>query len=260
MGTAKIWYWPHDVGTVEEIDLGEALSDLQFETRVDQSVAEGITGIQSTQQYSSRAIVRVINERFSSASLARSLLALRDHLRRGGLCMVAEDSALAWAAFSTVVPTRGAVTVPTHAAPWPVVTNPTLPSGAEIEVLGSQPTGMREYTTLTGTLTGNNPLTATFAALRFPYRDEGAAWTLLRHRGFWPVLRLPIGERNQPIVTDDHRLTYTLDVSFEEAIDVIAGYASIPGMTVSTTTVTGTRSGLGVGLVENPPGPPKLGP
>ena len=244
MGNAKIWYWPDPVGTVEEIDLGEGLSDLQFETQVNQSVSEGITGRQSTMQYGSRAIVRVINDRFTSASLARSLLALRDHLRRGGLCTVAEDSAQAWAAFATVVPNRGAVTLPTHPAPWPVVSAPAIDSGGEIEVLSSQPLGVRELTTLTGAISGNAANTITFAALRFPYRDLAVGWVLLRHRGFWPILRLPIDGRNQPIVVDDHRLNYTLDVTLEEATNEIAAFAATPTRTVNTTTVSNAKRGI----------------
>ena len=244
MGNAKIWYYPDASGTVEEIDLGEPLSDLQVETVVDQAVAEGISGHQSTDQYSGRAQIRLIVERFASASTYRALAALREHLRRGGLCAVAEDSVSAWAAFATTIPVRGATSLYTFTAPWPFVAAPTV-TAAEVELIGSQPSGLRETLLTSGTFTGNTNQTVTFASgVRFNHSQDGARWLLLRQRGFWPLLRMPIDQRNQSVITDDHRITYTLDVVLEEAIDQYEAWAQTPSDAVQTTTVTGDRRTL----------------
>lgn len=243
MGNAKIWYYPTPGGTVEEIDLGEGLSDLQVETRTDQAVAEGISGMQATSQYSARATVRVIDERFTSASLHRKLYALREHLRRGGLCAIAEDCDKAWAAFAATIPVRtsSSVTIAANAVPWPYDDAPSLASGEEVEILGSQPLGLRCFTTTGSTISGNAATNVTMAGVTFDFVEAGARWVLLRQRGFWPLLRMPISERNQPMITDDHRISYTLDVVLEEAIDQYEVWAEQPTVTVQTTTVTGTR-------------------
>ena len=137
-------------------------------------------------------------------------------------------------------------TIGTFAHPWPYA-SPTLVSNDEVEVLGSQPLGIREYTTCGSTLSGVLASTVTLGALVFDQKESGSKWCLIRHRGFWPLLRMPIAERNQSVVTDDHRLTYTLDVTLEEAIDQYEVWATQPASTVQTTTVTGTRR-----TMENP--------
>jgi hypothetical protein len=243
MGNAKIWYYPSPTGTVEEIDLGEALSDLQVETTVDQAVAEGLSGVQSTSQYSGRARIRVVLENFTSASVHRSLYTLRTHLQRGGLIALTEDSAYAWAAFGTQIPVRGSTSFPVALGPWPYA-SPTFTQGHEIELIGSQPGAIRELTTLaSGTITSFGAQTLTLTALDFDFREAGARWVMARTRQFWPVLRMPAAERNQAMIVDDHRIAYTLDVTLEEAVDQYERWATIPGQ-VQTTTVTGHRRTL----------------
>ena len=238
MGNAKIWFYPNPPGDVVEIDLGEGLSDLQYREQVDQSVSEGITGKISQVSYSSRAMVRIVDERFTTAALARKLFLLRNHLQAGGLISVAEDADKAVAGFTSAFPPPAQnATVQLVARPWPYNGSATLASGDEIELLGSQPRSLRQFAAVDSLAAGD--VLSTSENTHYDYEGQGARWLLVRHRGFWPALRLPKESRNEPVITHDHRISYTLDVELEEAIDVIESYAESPTQ-VSPTTESGT--------------------
>ena len=80
MSTPKIWYFPTETGTLEEIDLLENLSDLQEIPDVLVEDADAFSGRISTNYFRGRWMVRIILERFTSASLARKLLTLQYEL------------------------------------------------------------------------------------------------------------------------------------------------------------------------------------
>ena len=64
------------------------------------------------------------------------------------------------------------------------------------------------------------------SGLLYTYEDQ--PWVLIRHRGFWPLLRLPVGSRNQRMLTHDHRINWTFDAQLEEhvaGLDVFSGVA-----------------------------------
>jgi len=238
MGTAKIWFYPDPNGPVVEIDIDEALSDNQVHQKVDQSVSEGLTGSIDTAQYSSRAVLRLIDERFVDAARARKIYLLRDHLQAGGLCSIAEDSDKAVAGFVATVPVlSGSVGIVSLVGrPWPYNGSATLASGDEVEFLGNQPRALRQLVTVSSFSAGD--ILVTGEVLSYDFAAQGARWVLVRHRGFWPVLRLPKENRNASVITDDHRISYTLDVELEEAIDAIESFAHEPTVGVTTTSPT----------------------
>lgn len=246
--TAKIWLYPHAYGTVEEIDLGEDLSDLQYNPRHDQAVSEGMTGEQATTRFSSRAMVRVVQERFTSAAVARKLYLVEDHLKAGGVIAVAATASSAWAGYCTRIPARGESSIEVvNQSIWPYQTTPTMLDGDEIELVANQPRALREYLSISGVTSGK---TVTLAeSIRYSYLDEGALWVLARHRDFWPALRLPADRRGDDLLTHDHRISYTFDAQLEEAIDVLEAFAGVPSITSSTTTVGGSR-GPSMGTVS----------
>lgn len=240
MGNSKIWLYPDAYGTVEEIDLGATLSDLQFSPSHDQAVSEGLTGLQATTRFSSRALVRLVEERFTSASIARKLYLVEDHLKAGGTIAVAVDSAQAWAGYVDRIPARGDTSITViNQAIWPYQTTPTMLSGDEIELISDQPRAYREFLEISTNTTGTT--CALSEAVRYNYRDAGARWVLARHRGFWPALRLPKDGRGGSLLTHDHRISYTFDAQLEENIAVLEAFAGVPSITSSTTEVSGSR-------------------
>lgn len=238
--SSKLWFFPDPNGTIEEIDLGETISDLQFNPSPNQSISEGLTGALSTTQFNSRARLRVVHERFTSAALARDFYALETHLKNGGLVAIAVEASQAWAGFAEAIPDRGDTSLTIAAQSFPYQSSPTILNGDEVEVMGAQPYALREFCSVNGDTSG---LTIALSeSLRFSLSGIGSRWCFVRHRGFWPLLRLPKDQRDSPLVTHDHRISYTFDAQLEEAIDVLDALASVPENKSYTTTVEGGRN------------------
>ena len=233
--TAKIWYYPDPAGAVVEIDIGEGLSDLQKNGAVVQSASESVSGAVYTNQTSARSMVRVINERFTSYALARQLETLENHLRRGGVIAVAEESSKAFAGYLNFpLPSSGATSFSLQGTPWPFAGVITLAGGNEFVLQSPSPKYLRELGLLTSHGAGN---TMTVPATVYDYSAE--PWVLFRTRGFWPLLRLPVGQRNQKMLTHDHRISWTFDVQLEEHVDGLDIFAGIADSEVVTATPLG---------------------
>lgn len=137
---------------------------------------------------------------------------------------LAEDSAKVFAGYVVNLPGSGATTINTFSNPWPFAGEITLASGDEFCLQSASPRYLREMGLLTSHVLAGNLMT--FPATVYDYSDE--PWVLFRTRGFWPLLRLPIGERNQIMITTDHRISFTWDARLEEhtaGLDVFSGVA-----------------------------------
>lgn len=238
---ASAFYWfPSPTGTMETISLGETLSDLQYTPSVNQSASQGLTGAIAQTRFGAKAMVRVVHERFTGAALIRDMYALEAHLKDGGLVAVAVDAAQTWSGFATVVPARGASTLTLHNHRIFPYGSTNIAQGQEIEIIGSQPRGLRETVTVASSYSSAGPVSLS-ESLRFDYREAGARWVFVRHIGFWPLLRLPPERRGDTLVTHEHGIAYTFDAQLEEAIDILDAFAGVPNVTSTTTTVTGSR-------------------
>jgi len=210
---AAIWYYPDPKGTVEEIDLGECLSDLEETPQRDQIVSQAITGAVTTVHLSSREQYRIERSRikFGSADLAARLHAFRNHLQRGGHFSLAEDKNRAVGGFLTVNPDRvpnGTQVVELIRNTWPYNPAAALQPNDYVRLQSPSPIRYAELVT-SDAFDSANPAPFSIEGVKYRYVDE--RWTLLTHRGFYPCLRLPPDQRNQPIFTHDHRITWTLD-------------------------------------------------
>jgi len=249
---AKIWYYPDPASTVVEIDLGEDISDLQKNGTVIQSASESIAGAIFTSQTSARSVVRIVNERFTSYALARQLETLENHLRRGGSIAFAEDSDRAVAGYLKLsLPASGVTAIEIQGKPWPYETAADFATlNNEAVIQSASPRYLRELVTVSAE-SGDE---FTISPLVYDYSEE--PWVLFRHRGFWPLLRLPIGSRNQKMLTHDHRISWTFDAQLEEhvaGLDIFSGVADEQVITntpfggVVSSTVPEIIDGPGVG-------------
>ena len=229
MGNAKLWWFPDPGGTVEEIDLGEGLQDLQATPDIKETSSESMTGVSFTNRTMSRNVARVLNDRFVSFSRQRELLALENHLLRGGRVAVAEDSAKAVAGYLVTNPVRGATTVTLAGQPWPFGGVTTLTSGDEVYLQSASPTHIQEMLTVSSA----SGTTYTLAeSVRFNYQSE--PWVLFRARGFWPYLFIPPKQRGKKLLTDDHRISFTFDATLTEYLPGLQSFADAPGSVVQT--------------------------
>jgi hypothetical protein len=130
-----------------------------------------------------------------------------------------------------VPPARGATSVTFIGFPWPYVTSPTLANGDYLRLQSASPVRYEEMLTAGGTLTAPSLTPLTVSGVKFDYTAE--PWAMVCHRGFLPVLRLPLNQRDQQIFTHDRRITWSIDFWAEEAPFALSQFAGAPDLPVS---------------------------
>ena len=213
MGNAAIYYYPEDTRPLQVIDLGEPLSDLQAQPVRVVDTATGMDLEPSTVDLGGSHRVRVVLERFTGASLVAQLRTFEAHALRGLPFGVVADTAVSWAGFCGSTELRAgqsAITTGGNAFyRWSSVQ--LLTAGDVVCIHSMAPEYKHEqraitaYSATTGAVTfgGSNPTV---------YHYECGP-VVVRHRDFFPVVYLDPAARNRPILTHDHRINYTLDLS-----------------------------------------------
>ncbi len=230
-GNAAIWYLPKPFGDIEEIDLGEPLSDLQRTVMVSEVSAEAINGRISTVRLAARTRIRVVIERFVDVTLARKLRNLENHLQRGGVIAIAEDKDKAVAAFIETPPDRGDNGFVLQGRPFPFNPSAALEVGDFVTVQSPSPTYLYEEQEMALALPVGSNLAA-LSLLSFDY--SGEPWALFRHRGFWPTMHVPLANRAGTYLTHDHRISWTFDLVLEESQTMLESAAAHPELAVVT--------------------------
>lgn len=216
MASPKFWYTRQD-GLVTSIECTEGLSELDenpVTLRADGQSAYG--SIQTTHH---RTILhpRVVIERFSGLKTAgqtlhRKLMTLHHFLVAGNGIAFARDPGKAWAGYAKAAYTAGKTAIRTNGNTFSYNASATLTAGDEIVVQGPPDSGKVQYTTVSAKLGDNITLTD---ALVFDYSDE--AYMLIRHRDFFPALRMQPGDARRTI-TSERRIVYTFECDFIEDV------------------------------------------
>jgi hypothetical protein len=231
MGNAKIWYYPDSFGPVVEIDLGGALSDNRGPfMHVDEEAIEGGTGRVFSSFLNGRVQIPILVEGITDWALKRQLENLINHLKRRGTCFLAEDADLAIAGYLEGVPYRNQTNIKMVEQPWRDAcgVTGTLASGDEVVIQTASNPFKREVTTVSTNV--GNKITLSKALLIDYQGDNSVHWVMVRHHGFYPALRLPMDAINSTPLRHDHRISFTLDIVLEEAIDVLdamSGHADV---------------------------------
>lgn len=215
MGQPRFYYYPDETGSLEVIDLGEGLSDLQETSAAiatDTYAADG-KAYRSFQRDTFE--VRIVLERFGTpgvSSLERKLQNLQSHLQRGGWVGFSRDHAKAWASIRSGAASRGDTIFYTGGSgflSWS--SSATLAAGDEVVIESAPPDSRREISTVSALSSGGDVSLGT--ALVYTYDGH----PIIRWRDFYPTLRLAAGNL-RPIVTHDHRRNWTLDATFEYSV------------------------------------------
>ena len=214
MGNPAFYYTPTDGATIETVDLGEALQDLQEEPsglRQDSFAGDGSL---YTHRLGESFKVRIMLERFGTAgssSLERQLSTMLNHLQRGGVVYFTRDTAKCWATMfvggwaraGTAITTAGNLLTGLSASG-------TLASGDEVVIETEEPIGYREYRGVTSVSGGALTLSE---GLTYEYGGFGSAWyTIARWRDCYPGLYLLADDARGNKVKSDARRNWTLDL------------------------------------------------
>ena len=214
MGTSKIYWFPTstEISGRQEIDFGEILSDLQITPYRVVSDAVSIGGAFSRVARRSGMRVRIIHERFADDALAEKLYSLQSHLGAGGAISFAVDSDNAYAAFVQPYSSLEAGTTTHTMEPELMSTygggDPVSGDVFHVESFGASP--RREEVRVSGFNDTMRILTMQ-TALKYNH----ARPILFRHRDFFPALFWPESQMSSPILTHDHRISWTLNFELE---------------------------------------------
>lgn len=240
MGNPTIFYYPDSSGTLEEIDLVD-VSDIEVSTERFRSDAQGVTGRLSITDYGTRHVVRIVRARFAGLTtagedLVAELTTLQNHLQRGGSCGFAFDKDKAWAGFLRSRKKRGDTVLKTHGNVF-YNSAAALVANDRVYLQSANPEGRIEGPSRISTQVGDVITLA--AGLKGKYENLPV---LVRHRDFYPTLRMPSGAVDSPIITTDQRMNYTLDMNLVEDVDSMFKFAGYGGTLTGTTGASGTRS------------------
>ena len=229
MGLPTIYWYPDPAGSVETLTFLENLSDLQVKPLREVYDSVTLSGGLYRSHAASRQQVRIVLENFVSEDFYLKLQSLSAHLERGGSIGFSLDHDKTWGAFlssaftaergdtqlglQVILTTSGAMS-PNYFRPWS--SGVTLSSDDYVCINNANPEGFREYKNVTSLSSTSYTLTL----------DDGLLYTygsrpvLIRWRDFWPALKLR-GDMTTPILTTNHRMSYTLDLTLEEDWDTV---------------------------------------
>lgn len=213
MGTPRIYYYPESGGTLEEIDLGEELSDLTETPGAEVEDAVSFDGYFSRNLTRATYKVRLYLERFGTiggSSLERKLKTLEAHLFAGGFIGFTRDETKAYASLSGGAVSRGQSLFYGAQNGFSNWASSAIPAEGDEVVMESAGVGARrEYTTVSAFTAGQVTL-----ADSARYTHPGAP--MLRHRDFYPVLYLA-KEDLRPTTSHDHRRNWTWELTLTYA-------------------------------------------
>lgn len=215
MGSSKIYWFPTSTAVAgrQEIDFGETISDLQISPYRVVSDAVSIGGRFARVARRSGMRVRIVHERFTDTALAEKLYSLQSHLEAGGAISFAVDSTNAYASFIAGDGVTFSGSTPTYTMEPELFSsygggNPATNDVLHAESFGANP--RREEVQVHTYQAALNLLT-----LKADLKYDHAAPVMIRHRDFFPALFWPQDQTQTPILSHDHRISYTLDMTLE---------------------------------------------
>ena len=216
MGSPTIYYYPEGGGTFQAITLGTAMNDVQLQPM--RSVVDAIGGDirMNRMDLGGWREVRLIKERISDAAVVRALLNLETHLQRGHPIAFALDADKCWTSWCNVNPAAGDLTLATKGQCLPYVSGVALANGDNLTIESPNPELMREWLVVSS-ITGSK-ITVSSAVLK----TYQVGPVMVRHctplgtADTYPALFMSSDQVNQPIITEDHRRNWTLDITLVE--------------------------------------------
>ena len=218
MANSKLYFYPSSTsyGGISTIDFGETVSDMQITPYRVVSDGVSIGGRFSRTARRSGMRVRIVLERFTDFRLAEQFYSLQSHLEAGGGFSFAVDSAKIFAAFiETAYPaTPGSSARNTYFIHAPRVLSEYGAHGlAADDVLHMESFGAggrREELQANSYDEAESTINTKTGALY-----DHALPSLVRHRDFFPFLVWPQDQMGSPIITHDHRISWTVDFTAE---------------------------------------------
>jgi len=248
MANPSFWYFAGGSYTdeVTEIQFGGPLSELSWvpirDRRSGWTLAGSMRSVVNTGRLRVTISLGPFNDSGSMQYLAHQLESMSAHLERGEPVSFAADRNKAFAAGLSLGVNPGDTSLLHTDNLFEEYGGSIALAANDILCIESpNPEHKREYVRVSDPL----PLAAnsmTLAdAVRYEYTELPV---MVRHRDFFPVLYMPEQELGKSIVTWDHRLTFSLDVTLETSPDDLAALGWDPYDLDSSITVGTPPAGL----------------
>lgn len=222
MGNPTIYYYPDPKGSLVTIDLVD-VSEVEYHQERNRTDSERLDfGIRSA-DFGGRHRVRIVRARFAGLTqagedLRAQLETLEAHLKSGQPIGFSEDDDKSFAAYmnrkspvgNTILKTLGTSFYNSAA---------TVAAGDYVTIQTANPDAIVEHARVSS-LSASGRVVTLASGVVHSYQSGGRK-TLVRWRGFWPVLKLPEGAINDPIITTDRRMNYTLDMTLVEDMEAL---------------------------------------
>jgi hypothetical protein len=222
MATVEIYYYPEAGGSLIRVPLTRRLSRLEEVDTVDAEDASN--GYLSTSRAfrGVRRRIRVAIDRVNwmvadGKSLHRALVPVIQHLRNGGVIGLTLDNTKAYAGYIAGSISQGASNYNFGGnafSVWPSAT--CAPASGDEVVISTPPLYGKHERRLVGSVTPS-----TYGFYYVGFNGETLAYnyespSMLRWHGFWPALKLPQDAINSPPITNEHGISWSLDLTLEE--------------------------------------------
>jgi hypothetical protein len=204
-------------GYRETILLSEDLTDLQVTPKRDVIDTYSIAGGRSRELLRAWLEVRIVLERFTDRALFRQFSAMINHLERGGHIQFSVDHQKVFNAHMTARHLQRETKL-THTSNLSesvsTVVCSTLADGDEIVIESGPPKAGREYHTATDhNYVGDTGIGRVTLGDSLHLLDSYAEGSHLRYSDYYPNLFLPSSGTGSALLTHDHRISYTLDLT-----------------------------------------------
>lgn len=225
MGNAAIYWQPAGAMSIQTIDLGKGLTDLQVQPLRARLDAVPYAAPPTFSDFGGDRAVRVVLERVASGALQRKLLTLQTHLQSGGVIGVTADTARVWGAFAYGAAQYDDLTIRHRGNVFAGYSAGSLSTGTPVTIESAKPESRREHNTIGATAARLVTLSAALS------QDYSTKPIFVRYAWFFPALRLPASSLSRPLVTSDHGLNWTMDLQLIEYAADIATLSEVEALT-----------------------------
>lgn len=237
MGNAAIWWEPNGAEVVRKIDLGRALTSLQWSDPRDARTSLTPGGRLSSVSFTAYSQIQ-IRARFTEVAIHDELQAMINRLKRGGRITLAEDDEAVSAGF--IDPWIVSDELPIQRSPWHLYGGD-VAVGDRLVVTGPSPQYRQETVTVTTIpIQSVSSLGGTVGVDTRRNDWSSIPFALARNHAFWPVLRMsPADYPAQLIQHKGQRIVYELVLTLDEDVGGIEALSTTPTVTLQGTTDTG---------------------
>lgn len=225
MGNAAFYFYGSNAQLIT-IDLGEGVNELYSEWEIEASTGVSLSGQMRRVTGLNRERVTIQRDRMKGGSeLANKFAALQNHLDRGGACAFTADTDRSWVFPLETTPSAGDTRLFCHDNPFYQIFGSNTPSTGGFDdyvaLESTSPGTIYEKrkvhaTTCSGSTGGRidlgagAPLTSSSDGCAFSY---GGKPVFARWFRCWPMLKRAQSDIGAPIVTNEHGLLYSLNIT-----------------------------------------------